>query len=208
MNEESSRSHAICTIMVTSVPASPLAGSAVPAAATLTSKIHLVDLAGSERLRQRLKKGENTLETRQINKGLHALSNVISALSSPAAASPGANHVPYRDSKLTRLLQDSLGGSARTLIIACVSPVDDSIQESLSTLQYAARARRIENNVLRSGRLHAHGGVPGIAEEVEVLQWQLLKRHLAHARLLPIPDVLLQVHLQPYSLAACCSVTV
>lgn len=74
--------------------------------------------------------------------GLLALGNVISALSDERR--PG-RHVPYRDSKLTRLLQDSLGGNSKTLMIACVSSADDAVEESLNTLKYAARARSIRN---------------------------------------------------------------
>lgn len=198
MNDESSRSHAICTIniAVTQTPSSDEQPHSLPSrtsAAILVSKIHLVDLAGSERLRQALRKGESTLETRQINKGLHALSNVISALSTPPTPRSGPAHVPYRDSKLTRLLQDSLGGNAKTLIIACVSPVDESVHESLTTLQYAARARHIENCIVRNERFGQQQPCVSLKEEIQLLQWQLLKRHLANAGLLPIPELLLQV---------------
>jgi hypothetical protein len=198
MNDQSSRSHAVCTINIAVTQPStseeqPRSPPSRKSATMCFSKIHLVDLAGSERLRQALKKGESTLETRQINKGLHALSNVISALSSPATPRPGPAHVPYRDSKLTRLLQDSLGGSAKTLIIACVSPVDESVHESLTTLQYAARARHIDNCIVKNERLGQQQPVISLKEEILLLQWQLLKRHLAHAGLLPIPELLLQV---------------
>lgn len=82
-----------------------------------------------------------------INSGLLALGNVISALGDPSRAKSGTNsHVPYRDSKLTRLLQDSLGGNAHTLMIACVSPVEYNVSETLNTLKYANRARNIKNS--------------------------------------------------------------
>ncbi|KAI8640478.1 hypothetical protein BD408DRAFT_445151 [Parasitella parasitica] len=107
-----------------------------------TSKFHFVDLAGSERLKRTAAEGDRRKEGININAGLLALGNVISALGDPSKKNP---HVPYRDSKLTRLLQDSLGGSATTLMIACASPVEYNLAETLNTLQYANRARNIKN---------------------------------------------------------------
>jgi kinesin family protein 4/21/27 len=190
VNGESSRSHAICTINISFTKERDEHSAAGPT--QVTSKIHLVDLAGSERLKQILHKGESTQETRQINKGLHALSKVISALAGKQNPLAAAVHVPYRDSKLTRLLQDSLGGSAHTLMISCVSPADECVQETLSTLQYASRARRIQNMVVppreASGGKHC-----SLAGEIQQLQWQLLKQYLMHAGLMPVPEVLLKV---------------
>ena len=111
---------------------------------TVTSKFHFVDLAGSERLKRTAAQGERVKEGISINSGLHALGNVISALGDPAKARR-ATHIPYRDSKLTRLLQDSLGGNAHTLMIACVSPTEYNVSETVNTLQYANRARNIKN---------------------------------------------------------------
>lgn len=105
----------------------------------LCAKLHLVDLAGSERAKRTKAQGQRLQEGITINKGLLALGNVINALSE------GKSHVPYRDSKLTRMLQDSLGGNSRTLMIACVSPADVNLEESLNTLRYANRARNIKN---------------------------------------------------------------
>ncbi|OAC97655.1 hypothetical protein MUCCIDRAFT_151013, partial [Mucor lusitanicus CBS 277.49] len=107
-----------------------------------TSKFHFVDLAGSERLKRTAAEGDRRKEGININAGLLALGNVISALGDPSKKNA---HVPYRDSKLTRLLQDSLGGSATTLMIACASPVEYNLAETLNTLQYANRARNIKN---------------------------------------------------------------
>ncbi|KAL9547751.1 hypothetical protein PS6_006978 [Mucor atramentarius] len=107
-----------------------------------TSKFHFVDLAGSERLKRTAAEGDRRKEGININAGLLALGNVISALGDPSKKNV---HVPYRDSKLTRLLQDSLGGSATTLMIACASPVEYNLAETLNTLQYANRARNIKN---------------------------------------------------------------
>lgn len=111
---------------------------------TVTSKFHFVDLAGSERLKRTAAQGDRVKEGISINSGLHALGNVISALGDPAKAKR-ATHIPYRDSKLTRLLQDSLGGNAHTLMIACVSPTEYNVSETVNTLQYANRARNIKN---------------------------------------------------------------
>jgi hypothetical protein len=91
--------------------------------------------------------------------GLLALGNVISALGDEKRRLPGG-HVPYRDSKLTRLLQDSLGGNSKTLMIACVSSADDVLDENLNTLKYASRARHIKNRpVVNRQRLGSGGGV-------------------------------------------------
>ncbi|KAN0065233.1 hypothetical protein ACQY0O_001730 [Thecaphora frezii] len=111
---------------------------------TVSSKFHFVDLAGSERLKRTAAQGERAKEGISINSGLHALGNVISALGDPSKARR-TTHVPYRDSKLTRLLQDSLGGNAHTLMIACVSPTEYNVSETVNTLQYANRARNIKN---------------------------------------------------------------
>ncbi|KAL8281012.1 hypothetical protein RQP46_006691 [Phenoliferia psychrophenolica] len=111
---------------------------------TITSKFHFVDLAGSERLKRTSAQGERVKEGISINSGLHALGNVISALGDPARARQ-TTHIPYRDSKLTRLLQDSLGGNAQTMMVACVSPTEFNLNETLSTLKYANRARNIKN---------------------------------------------------------------
>lgn len=188
MNEESSRSHAVCTITFSCYSAND--SSSCTAEPMYTSKVQLVDLAGSERLSQTFSR--TTKETCQINKGLHALSNVIMALSplSPAPAAP--QHVPYRDSKLTRVLQDALGGSARTVLIACVSPADESVNETLSTLQYATRARRIQS---RPAPAAAAVSGPDAASltALQRMQWVLLRRHLASVGLMPIPEVLMKV---------------
>ncbi|KJH40209.1 kinesin motor domain protein [Dictyocaulus viviparus] len=106
-----------------------------------TAKLHLVDLAGSERLKKTQAEGTRKMEGIRINEGLLALGNVISALSE----SGNIRHIPYRDSKITRLLQDSLGGNSYTVMIACVSPADSNAEETLSTLRYADRAKKIKN---------------------------------------------------------------
>ncbi|THU88609.1 kinesin [Dendrothele bispora CBS 962.96] len=116
---------------------------------TIVSKFHFVDLAGSERLKRTAAAGERIKEGISINSGLLALGNVISALGDPSRAkSNTATHIPYRDSKLTRLLQDSLGGNAHTLMIACVSPAEWNAAETVNTLKYANRARNIKNRAV------------------------------------------------------------
>ncbi|KAI0306797.1 hypothetical protein B0F90DRAFT_1808404 [Multifurca ochricompacta] len=116
---------------------------------TVVSKFHFVDLAGSERLKRTAAAGDRIKEGISINSGLLALGNVISALGDPSRAkSHTASYVPYRDSKLTRLLQDSLGGNAHTLMIACVSPAEWNAAETLNTLKYANRARNIKNRAI------------------------------------------------------------
>ncbi|KAL1817747.1 kinesin-like protein KIN-4A [Daucus carota subsp. sativus] len=150
MNNQSSRSHAIFTITLEQMhkinSSSP--GDTSPNGCIgeeyLCAKLHLVDLAGSERAKRTGSDGMRFKEGVHINKGLLALGNVISALGDEKKRKEGL-HVPYRDSKLTRLLQDSLGGNSRTVMIACVSPADINAEETLNTLKYANRARNIQN---------------------------------------------------------------
>merc|ERR1712183_797454 len=106
------------------------------------SKFQLVDLAGSERAKRTMAEGDRLKEGIKINSGLLTLGNVISALGD------GVPHIPYRDSKLTRLLQNSLGGNAMTVMIACTSPAMNPQEETLNTLKYADRARKIKNKAV------------------------------------------------------------
>ncbi|KAG8439901.1 hypothetical protein GDO86_005894 [Hymenochirus boettgeri] len=157
MNVQSSRSHAIFTIHLCQNRVCPKIdtendldnkiseNAQMNEFETLTAKFHFVDLAGSERLKRTGATGERAKEGISINCGLLALGNVISALGDK---SKKATHVPYRDSKLTRLLQDSLGGNSQTMMIACVSPSDRDFMETLNTLKYANRARNIKNKVM------------------------------------------------------------
>ncbi|XP_005189382.2 chromosome-associated kinesin KIF4 isoform X1 [Musca domestica] len=144
MNEASSRSHAIFTVTLQATKKDE-------SRAVTTSKFHLVDLAGSERSKKTGATGDRFKEGVKINQGLLALGNVISALGD----GKGAGFVRYRDSKLTRLLQDSLGGNSVTLMIACVSPADYNVAETLSTLRYADRARKIKNKPIVNQDPHA-----------------------------------------------------
>lgn len=136
MSELSSRSHAIFVIVV---EISEEDGSSYK-----VGKLNIVDLAGSEKVRQTGVTGVRLKETQKINWSLHLLGNVIEALTD---AKRRDKHVPYRNSKLTHLLTDSLGGNCKTTLIACLSPAFDSYQESLSTLKFANRAKNIKNEV-------------------------------------------------------------
>jgi len=107
----------------------------------MMAKFHFVDLAGSERAKSTGATGDQFKEGVNINKGLLALGNVISSLTDPSKK----GHVPYRDSKLTRILQDSLGGNSRTVMIAACSPAECNFGETLNSLKYASRARAIKN---------------------------------------------------------------
>jgi chromosome segregation ATPase len=155
VNAKSSRSHAIFSLSLVqrkssgslltakekrrSVPVETLVAN--DSMITTESKLHFVDLAGSERLKNTGASGERAKEGISINSGLASLGKVISQLSSRQAGS----HVSYRDSKLTRLLQDSLGGNAITYMIACVTPAEFHLSETLNTVQYAQRARAIQS---------------------------------------------------------------
>ena len=107
-------------------------------AAEAAGKLNMVDLAGSERIAKTGATGDRLKEATKINLSLSALGNVISAL-----VDGKSQHIPYRDSKLTRLLQDSLGGNTKTVMVANMGPADYNYDESLSTLRYAERAKRI-----------------------------------------------------------------
>ncbi|CDW52653.1 Kinesin domain containing protein [Trichuris trichiura] len=147
MNEQSSRSHAMFTLKLTIKRQNDLYSNSEFACSdsTLFAKLNFVDLAGSERVKRTGATGQRAKEGISINSGLLALGNVISALGDRSLK---VTHVPYRDSKLTRLLQDSLGGNSRTLMIACVGPSDCDFIETLNTLKYANRARNIRNRVV------------------------------------------------------------
>ncbi|XP_035022646.2 kinesin-like protein KIF27 [Hippoglossus stenolepis] len=140
MNEHSSRSHTILTLQV--VKGFPNSNPSLKS--SCSSKLCLVDLAGSERARKG-NKGSQHKESAHINRGLLALGNVIRVLADRARNNCNSTHIPYRDSKITRLLQDSLGGTAHTLMVACVSPSHHSVDETVGVLQRAAKARRIRN---------------------------------------------------------------
>eukprot|EP00073_Rattus_norvegicus_P048541 XP_017450788.1 PREDICTED: kinesin-like protein KIF21A isoform X16 [Rattus norvegicus] len=184
MNVQSSRSHAIFTIHVCQTRVCPQTDAEnvtdnkmvsespqMNEFETLTAKFHFVDLAGSERLKRTGATGERAKEGISINCGLLALGNVISALGDK---SKRATHVPYRDSKLTRLLQDSLGGNSQTIMIACVSPSDRDFMETLNTLKYANRARNIKNKVMVN-QDRASQQINALRSEITRLQMELME---------------------------------
>ncbi|KAK7321269.1 hypothetical protein VNO77_31748 [Canavalia gladiata] len=162
MNSQSSRSHAIFTITMEQKNGDDV----------LCAKLHLVDLAGSERAKRTGADGMRLKEGIHINKGLLALGNVISALGDERKRKEGG-HVPYRDSKLTRLLQDSLGGNSKTVMIACVSPADSNAEETLNTLKYANRARNIQNKAVIN-RDPVGAQIQRMRSQIEQLQSELL----------------------------------
>ncbi|XP_045079509.1 kinesin-like protein KIF21A isoform X4 [Coregonus clupeaformis] len=185
MNVQSSRSHAIFTIHLCQVRVcasdnqdnnetdSKIANcnSEMEEYETLTAKFHFVDLAGSERLKRTGATGDRAKEGISINCGLLALGNVISALGDRSKRS---THVPYRDSKLTRLLQDSLGGNSQTMMIACISPSDRDFMETLNALKYANRARNIKNKVMVN-QDKASQQISALRTEIARLQMELME---------------------------------
>ncbi|XP_048780280.1 kinesin-like protein KIF27 isoform X2 [Ostrea edulis] len=160
MNEHSSRSHSVFTVNIgqkwtdndvmaekrkqsestESLEEGSLSSKDITH--TMFGKFHFVDLAGSERAHRTGNVGDRFKESVHINSGLLALGNVISALGDPKKKS---THIPYRESKITRLLKDSLGGNAKTLMICCISPSSANFDESHNALKYANRAKNIKN---------------------------------------------------------------
>jgi hypothetical protein len=134
-NEVSSRSHSMLIVYMEKNSVNPTDNSS---ALITASKINIVDLAGSERLSSNVQERQGK-ETLHINLSLSTLALVINALTE------GAAHIPYRDSKLTKLLKDALGGNSYSLLIACINAADYNAQETLSTLRYASRAKKIKN---------------------------------------------------------------
>ncbi|GAX82219.1 hypothetical protein CEUSTIGMA_g9647.t1 [Chlamydomonas eustigma] len=157
LNETSSRSHSILILSLQQqLPPSPDSGEVE----ILSSKLNLIDLAGSERTKKSRVEGSRLKEAVSINQGLLALGNVISALGDVQRR---GCHVPYRDSKLTRMLQDSLGGNSFTTLIACVSGSFDNLEETLNTLKYANRARNIQNRAVINKEMLR--GADGLSDE-------------------------------------------
>ncbi|KAK6258562.1 hypothetical protein SCA6_013036 [Theobroma cacao] len=180
MNNQSSRSHAIFTITLEQMCKIQSVSSGNDTLDNdmgeeyLCAKLHLVDLAGSERAKRTGSDGLRLKEGIYINRGLLALGNVISALGDEKKRKEGV-HVPYRDSKLTRLLQDSLGGNSKTVMIACISPADINAEESLNTLKYANRARNIQNKPVVNRDLISNE-MQKMRQQLQYLQAQLCAR--------------------------------
>uniref|UniRef100_A0A452QKJ0 Kinesin family member 13A n=1 Tax=Ursus americanus TaxID=9643 RepID=A0A452QKJ0_URSAM len=168
MNEESSRSHAVFNIIITQTLYDLQSGNS----GEKVSKVSLVDLAGSERVSKTGAAGERLKEGSNINKSLTTLGLVISSLADQAAGKGKNKFVPYRDSVLTWLLKDNLGGNSQTSMIATISPAADNYEETLSTLRYADRAKRIVNHAIVNEDPNAKV-IRELREEVEKLKEQL-----------------------------------
>ena len=167
MNDQSSRSHSCFTIKVERKIVTEL-GNGVTREKSTRAKLNLVDLAGSERQVKTGATGDTLKEGASINMSLMALGNVINALSESGAS----KHIPYRDSKLTRLLQESLGGNAGTVMIAAISPADYNYDETVSTLKYANRAKSIANAMVRNED-QTDKMIRNLKEQIEALKKQL-----------------------------------
>lgn len=145
MNSESSRSHAVFTVILTQT----LTDSKTGVSGEKQSRLSLVDLAGSERAVKTGAVGERLKEGSNINKSLTTLGIVISKLADQSSGAKNKDKfVPYRDSVLTWLLKDNLGGNSKTVMVATISPAADNYEETLSTLRYADRAKRIVNHAV------------------------------------------------------------
>ncbi|XP_032326838.1 kinesin-like protein KIF13B isoform X3 [Camelus ferus] len=170
MNEESSRSHAVFKITLTHTLYDVRSGTS----GEKVGKLSLVDLAGSERATKTGAAGDRLKEGSNINKSLTTLGLVISALADQGAGKNKNKFVPYRDSVLTWLLKDSLGGNSKTAMVATVSPAADNYDETLSTLRYADRAKHIVNHAVVNEDPNARI-IRDLREEVEKLREQLTK---------------------------------
>ncbi|XP_057664341.1 kinesin-like protein Klp68D [Diorhabda carinulata] len=161
MNEHSSRSHAIFQIVVE---------MAEEHSKTMkVGKLNLVDLAGSERQSKTGATGDRLKEATKINKALSSLGNVIYALAENSA------HIPYRDSKLTRFLQDSLGGNSKTIMIANIGPANMNYEETIVTLRYAYRAKSIKNTPIKNEDIK-DGQLLGLQQEIERLKQLIMEK--------------------------------
>ncbi|KAL9831214.1 Kinesin-like protein KIN-14F [Arabidopsis thaliana] len=152
LNERSSRSHSVLTVHVQ--------GKELASGSILRGCLHLVDLAGSERVEKSEAVGERLKEAQHINKSLSALGDVIYALAQKSS------HVPYRNSKLTQVLQDSLGGQAKTLMFVHINPEVNAVGETISTLKFAQRVASIELGAARSNK--ETGEIRDLKDEVHM----------------------------------------
>uniref|UniRef100_A0AAV2LNV9 Kinesin motor domain-containing protein n=1 Tax=Knipowitschia caucasica TaxID=637954 RepID=A0AAV2LNV9_KNICA len=180
MNPNSSRSHTIFTIYMDQRTSRLYGSGAGTGPQMLSSKFHFVDLAGSERILKTGNTGERLKESIQINSGLLALGNVIGALGDPKRR---GSHIPYRDSKITRILKDSLGGNSKTLMIACISPSSSDFDESLNTLNYATRARNIQNRATVNCKREPDR-VQGLEQQIKALRRALEIRQRSETRII------------------------
>ncbi|PIO22595.1 hypothetical protein AB205_0085660, partial [Aquarana catesbeiana] len=168
MNEQSSRSHSILTLTVTQICNDPKSG----ASRELVSKVSLVDLAGSERSYKSGAKGSQLKECCNINKSLLTLGLVINSLAKISENKMKSQHVKYRNSVLTWLLKNNLGGNSKTIMLATVSPAADNYQETLSTLRYAESTKRIVNQAMVNKDVKSKA-IEKLQEEIKKLREQL-----------------------------------
>ncbi|KAJ1948073.1 Kinesin- motor protein, partial [Dispira parvispora] len=173
-NDKSSRSHAIFSITVHTKEATPEGEDLIK-----VGKLNLVDLAGSENIGRSGAENRRAREAGLINQSLLTLGRVINLLVE------GVAYIPYRDSKLTRLLQDSLGGHTKTCIIATVAPTRMDMEETLSTLDYANRAKSIKNQPQVNQRMTKKALIKEYAAEVERLKRELLATREKNGIFLP-----------------------
>ncbi|KAD4386337.1 hypothetical protein E3N88_26506 [Mikania micrantha] len=160
LNERSSRSHSVLTVHIR--------GKELVSGSTLKGCLHLVDLAGSERVDKSEATGDRLKEAQHINKSLSALGDVISALAQKST------HIPYRNSKLTQVLQDSLGGHAKTLMFVHINPETSAIGETISTLKFAERVASIELGAAKSNK--EAGEIKEMKEEISNMKLLLEKK--------------------------------
>lgn len=163
MNSESSRSHSIFQLTVIQ--------RNVKTGITKSGRLYLVDLAGSEKVGKTGARGQTLEEAKKINKSLSALGNVINSLTDSRAS-----HIPYRDSKLTRILQESLGGNSRTTLIINCSPSTYNVEETISTLRFGVRAKTIKNTV----KINEEMSPSAIKKQIETFELKLVncKRYI------------------------------
>lgn len=172
MNDVSSRSHAVFIMIVEQMTMNEDPSSREIAKHIKVGKLNLVDLAGSERVRVTGATGKRLEECKKINQSLSALGNVIAALTD----NKSRNHIPYRDSKLTRLLEDSLGGNCKTTMMAMISPAFEAFSESLSTLKFATRAKKIKNEARINEDVDQRALLRKYEQELKKLRDELAQR--------------------------------
>jgi len=167
MNSKSSRSHAIFTIYLEIKPKVELGEKIV------YSKINLVDLAGSERTKKTKSEGKTLVEANHINKSLFFLEQMVNALSEKQR-----EHVPYRHSKLTYLLKDSIGGNSKTIMIANIFPEAANLDETISTLKFATRMMKVSNEAQINVKMDSQGMIKKYEKELKQLRQELAYQNL------------------------------
>lgn len=173
LNNTSSRSHAVLSLNITQKYAD---GSET------ISKLNLIDLAGSENVGKSEVQGIGLLEAQMINKSLSSLGNVISALTDSERF-----HIPYRDSKLTFLLQDSLGGNSKTILISTISPAESCVSETINTLKFTKRAKDIQNKPV----LNKNESIAILTKTIETLKEQIKQLESSRElerKIITVPD--------------------